>query len=52
MPVPWLQVIDAGWLEFIYPRGNGCLETYRSFAGKPKPMLYRITVSPAWAGVV
>jgi serine/threonine protein phosphatase 1 len=33
----WLQVIDAGWLEFIFPRGNGCLETYRSFAGKPQP---------------
>ncbi len=33
----WLQVIDAGWLEFIFPRGNGCLETYRSFAGKPAP---------------
>jgi serine/threonine protein phosphatase 1 len=33
----WLQVIDAGWLEFIFPRGNGCLETYRSFAGKPVP---------------
>ena len=33
----WLQVIDTGWLEFILPRGNGCLETYRSFAGKPRP---------------
>ena len=33
----WLQVIDAGWPEFIMPRGNGCLECYRSFAGLPVP---------------
>ena len=33
----WLQVIETGWPEFIIPRGNGCLESYRSFAGKPVP---------------
>jgi Calcineurin-like phosphoesterase len=33
----WLQVIETGWPEFIIPRGNGCLETYRSFVGKPVP---------------
>src|SRR5438067_538751 len=27
----WLQVIDKGWLEYILPRGNGCLESLRSF---------------------
>jgi len=34
----WLQVVDEGWPEFILPRGNGCLETYRSFAGRPHPV--------------
>src|SRR5664279_4216579 len=29
----WLQIIDTGWPEFIMPRGNGCLESYRSFKG-------------------
>jgi serine/threonine protein phosphatase 1 len=33
----WLQVVDKGWLEFILPRGNGCLECYRSFRGAPIP---------------
>ncbi len=33
----WLQVIDEGWPEFIMPRGNGCLECYRSFRGLPIP---------------
>lgn len=33
----WLQVIKEGWPEFVFPRGNGCLESYRSFAGKPIP---------------
>ncbi|HEX4451821.1 MAG TPA: metallophosphoesterase family protein [Kofleriaceae bacterium] len=33
----WLQVVETGWPEFIAPRGNGCLETYRSFAGQPQP---------------
>jgi serine/threonine protein phosphatase 1 len=33
----WLQVLDAGWPEFILPRGNGCLECLRSFSGLPAP---------------
>jgi serine/threonine protein phosphatase 1 len=33
----WLQVIDRGWPEFVLPRGNGCLESYRSFQGGPVP---------------
>jgi serine/threonine protein phosphatase 1 len=33
----WLQVIDAGWPEFVLPRGNGCYESYRSFRGEPIP---------------
>lgn len=33
----WLQVIDKGWLEYILPRGNGCLENYRSFTGGAVP---------------
>ncbi len=33
----WLQVIDGGWPEFIMPRGNGCLECFRSFKGLPVP---------------
>ena len=33
----WLEVIDNGWPEFVYPRGNGCLESYRSFRGLPVP---------------
>jgi serine/threonine protein phosphatase 1 len=33
----WLQVADAGWPEFVLPRGNGCLECYRSFIGGPQP---------------
>jgi calcineurin-like phosphoesterase family protein len=33
----WLQVIERGWPEFILPRGNGCLESYRSFRGEPVP---------------
>jgi serine/threonine protein phosphatase 1 len=33
----WLQVVDRGWPEFIAPRGNGCLESYRSFRGEPQP---------------
>jgi len=33
----WLQVVDTGWPEFVAPRGNGCLETYRSFARRPQP---------------
>ena len=33
----WLQVIDKGWPEFLMPRGNGCLECYRSFKQLPVP---------------
>jgi serine/threonine protein phosphatase 1 len=33
----WLRVVERGWPEFILPRGNGCLETLRSFQGKPHP---------------
>ena len=33
----WLQVVDEGWPEFVLPRGNGCLECYRSFTGLPIP---------------
>jgi serine/threonine protein phosphatase 1 len=29
----WLQVVDKGWPEFVVPRGNGCLETLRSYTG-------------------
>lgn len=31
----WLRIIDEGWFEFIFPRGNGCLDTLRSFQGRP-----------------
>ncbi len=33
----WLQVLSAGWTDFVVPRGNGCLETMRSFKGLPQP---------------
>ena len=33
----WIQVIDRGWPEFIWPRGNGCLECYCSFRGLAVP---------------
>jgi serine/threonine protein phosphatase 1 len=33
----WIQVIEQGWPEFIMPRGNGCLESLRSFKGQPVP---------------
>ena len=33
----WTQVIEQGWPEFIMPRGNGCLESLRSFKGQPVP---------------
>ncbi|HEX2687445.1 MAG TPA: metallophosphoesterase [Kofleriaceae bacterium] len=33
----WLQVVDAGWPEFVLPRSNGCLECYRSFTGGNQP---------------
>lgn len=31
----WLRVIDKGWPEFVFPPGNGCLATMRSFKGEP-----------------
>lgn len=31
----WLRVIDQGWFEFLIVRGNGCLETLRSYQGRP-----------------
>lgn len=30
----WLRIVDEGWFEFILPRGNGCLDTLRSFQGR------------------
>jgi serine/threonine protein phosphatase 1 len=33
----WIQVIDKGWPEFIMPRANGCLESFRSFTGGKPP---------------
>lgn len=33
----WLQVIDRGWPEFVFPRSNGCYEAYCSFTGQPVP---------------
>ena len=33
----WLQVIEKGWAEFVFPRSNGCLECYRSFTGGAVP---------------
>lgn len=33
----WLQVVERGWPEFVFPRGNGCLEALRSFQGRPPP---------------
>jgi serine/threonine protein phosphatase 1 len=33
----WIQVAEEGWPEFILPRGNGCLEAYRSFMNLATP---------------
>ncbi len=33
----WLQVRREGYLQFLLPVGNGCLATYRSFTGGPRP---------------
>lgn len=33
----WLQVVDKGWPEFVFPRQNGCLECFRSFTGREPP---------------
>jgi serine/threonine protein phosphatase 1 len=35
----WLRVSNKGWDEFLLPVGNGCLATYRSFAGGPQPVV-------------
>ncbi|MCC6872898.1 MAG: serine/threonine protein phosphatase [Sandaracinaceae bacterium] len=29
----WLRVREAGWPEFVFPPGNGCLATLRSYLG-------------------
>jgi len=33
----WIQVVERGWPDFVFPRGNGCLEALRSFMGRPVP---------------
>ena len=33
----WLQILEEGWPEFIMPRANGCLESFRSFSGGKPP---------------
>lgn len=33
----WLRVVDGGWPGFVLPRGNGCLECFRSFTAGPPP---------------
>jgi serine/threonine protein phosphatase 1 len=33
----WLEVIHRGWPEYVFPRGNGCYESYRSFTGGEVP---------------
>jgi serine/threonine protein phosphatase 1 len=33
----WLRVIERGWPEFVFPPGNGCLATMRSFRGGKPP---------------
>jgi serine/threonine protein phosphatase 1 len=33
----WLEVVERGWPGFVMPRGNGCLESYRSFRGLAVP---------------
>lgn len=33
----WLKAYREGAPEFVLPRGNGCLTTYRSFTGGPVP---------------
>jgi serine/threonine protein phosphatase 1 len=48
----WLQVVDHGWPEFILPRGNGCLETYRSFVGRPPPAADEMTSAEDMRGML
>jgi len=31
----WLRAVRQTWLDFTFPRGNGCLATLRSYAGTP-----------------
>jgi serine/threonine protein phosphatase 1 len=31
----WLRVASGGWPDFVVPKVNGCLATYRSFVGQP-----------------
>ena len=33
----WLRVLERGWDEFVFPPGNGCLATMRSYTGGPVP---------------
>lgn len=33
----WLRVIDQGWEGFLFPPGNGCLATLRSYTGGEAP---------------
>ncbi len=33
----WLRVLDRRWDEFVFPPGNGCLATMRSYTGGPHP---------------
>jgi len=29
----WLRVLKGGWPEFVWPQGNGCMATVRSYLG-------------------
>ena len=42
----WLEVVDNGWPEFVFPRGNGCLESYRSFTGGAVPDEHELPTGP------
>ncbi|UJR78240.1 metallophosphoesterase family protein [Sandaracinus amylolyticus] len=33
----WVRVVDRGWPEFVFPPGNGCLATMRSYVGGAHP---------------
>lgn len=44
----WLKVIDEGWDGFLLPRGNGCLETLRSYQHLPPPAPSRQPTSEEW----
>ncbi len=47
----WIQVIDKGWPEFIMPRANGCLESYRSFTGGKPPEDDELPTGPELQGM-